>query len=398
MRRLLYFSIFLIAVMVAFTIPLTTQEATPEATPEAPEGTPETTSVLVDADESAAYIRFGQFASDQDTFDIFIDGEASTITDLEFAQMSDWTQVIPGDHSISIAPAGAAESEAVVGPIDVNLVNDNWLTVLIILNAEDNTLGLSLIQEDPSVGPPGTANVAFANALASGEAVNFLRDDVVFTAGLTPSPDGTTMMNSIPIDAQTNTYSATFGGTDEPVAAEPVEFKATDMSMFLILLAGRVDAPELLVFDTSREQILLLTGELEEPGTLIEAAQMNENLASFFDLADQAGLTETLSGEGPYTVFAPAGFALDNFMTNSDQSAEELESLLRNHIVEGNLKLTDLMNRETVTTLAGNELTITEEEQLFVNGAQIIETNIPATNGTIHIINEVLAPDGENDQ
>jgi uncharacterized surface protein with fasciclin (FAS1) repeats len=168
--------------------------------------------------------------------------------------------------------------------------------------------------------------------------------------------------------------------------------------MHLIVLAGTADAPEFHVFETPREQILLLTGELEEPGTLIEAAQMDENLASFFNLVDQAGLTETLSSEGPYTVFAPAGFALDEFMATSDRSAEELEALLQNHVVEGNLKLTDLMAMETVTTLAGNELTITEEEQLFVNGAHIIETNIPATNGTIHIINQVLTPGGESDQ
>jgi uncharacterized surface protein with fasciclin (FAS1) repeats len=73
---------------------------------------------------------------------------------------------------------------------------------------------------------------------------------------------------------------------------------------------------------------------------------------------------------------------------------DALKDFLEFHIVEGDLHSQDVFKAGTLTAMNGGTLTIEEEgENGFVNGAQIIDVNIPATNGTIHIINQPLMPE-----
>ncbi len=120
----------------------------------------------------------------------------------------------------------------------------------------------------------------------------------------------------------------------------------------------------------------------------MNAVQADENLTSLASALESTGLAQELSGEGQqYTLFAPANFVLDGMDTSDPQA---LESLLRGHIVEGRLTSRDVFNAGSLTALDGSQLEITAEgNNVFVNGAQIIDVNIPATNGVIHMLNGV---------
>jgi uncharacterized surface protein with fasciclin (FAS1) repeats len=168
--------------------------------------------------------------------------------------------------------------------------------------------------------------------------------------------------------------------------------------VYLLAAVGTADPNdefdvEFLVENTPMAEIMMTDGDMEEPGTIIEAAQAREELAPWLEAVEAAGLTETLSGEGPFTVFIPADFVFDELPDDIRNNPEALADMLRGSIVEGDLRSQAVFQAGTLTTLAGDELTIEERgEDAFVNDAQVINVNIPATNGVIHVVNDFLMP------
>ncbi len=127
---------------------------------------------------------------------------------------------------------------------------------------------------------------------------------------------------------------------------------------------------------------------LPEPGKLIDALRADDNLTAFADALEKAGLVDLLSGSEEYTIIAPANFVLDNM---DSMSADQLATTLKGYIVQGKLPSQALQDAGTLTTLAGTTLTIAAHDNaIFVNDAQVIDLNIPATNGVIHLINGLL--------
>jgi uncharacterized surface protein with fasciclin (FAS1) repeats len=128
------------------------------------------------------------------------------------------------------------------------------------------------------------------------------------------------------------------------------------------------------------------------PGTILEAAEGNENLTELAETLEASGLAEQLSSEGPFTIFAPANFVLESIDTTDPQATA---NLLLNHVVAGKLTSQDVFNATSLTTIGGTPLQITHDgNNVFVNGAQIIDVNIPATNGVIHMLSGVIEAGG----
>ena len=110
-----------------------------------------------------------------------------------------------------------------------------------------------------------------------------------------------------------------------------------------------------------------------------------------------ANLQETLSGDGPFTVFAPADEAfdglppgtLDLILANQD----ELIDLLYNHVHSGEVYSEDLEDGMMVPTLNGTELEVSIDGMtVMINLATVIEADLPASNGVVHIIDKILLP------
>jgi len=112
-----------------------------------------------------------------------------------------------------------------------------------------------------------------------------------------------------------------------------------------------------------------------------------------------AGLVETLKGKGPFTVFAPtdAAFAKLPAGTVEDllkpENKAKLASILTYHVVAGNVKAADVVKLTEAKTVNGQSVKISVDGgKVKVDGANVVTTDIAATNGTIHVIDAVILP------
>ena len=135
---------------------------------------------------------------------------------------------------------------------------------------------------------------------------------------------------------------------------------------------------------------------------IVDIAASNNNFDTVHAAIVAAGLADTLaSADAQYTVFAPTDAAFGNLgEANPDLLAAALAdpqgaltTVLTYHVVAGNYSSAELLEMGTVTTLQGEELTITtRNDNVFVNDARVVTADVPAKNGVIHAINRVLLP------
>jgi len=121
---------------------------------------------------------------------------------------------------------------------------------------------------------------------------------------------------------------------------------------------------------------------------------------SFTTLAaalEAAGLVETLQGEGPFTVFAPtdAAFAKlpEGTVEGLLEDTEALTRILTYHVVPGEVTAEQVVELSSAGTVAGIELPIqVRDGNVFVGEAQVVQADVQASNGVIHVIDTVLLP------
>lgn len=126
------------------------------------------------------------------------------------------------------------------------------------------------------------------------------------------------------------------------------------------------------------------------PITVVDVAANDGRFGSLASALGSTGLIETLQGDGPFTVFAPTDDAFANIDISQLDEAQ-LRTVLLHHVVEGELNSSDLMPGQTLTALSGEPITV--GDQLVLDGvADIIETDLDADNGLVHVISGVLVP------
>ena len=113
----------------------------------------------------------------------------------------------------------------------------------------------------------------------------------------------------------------------------------------------------------------------------------------------QAGLVDTLKGKGPFTVFAPTDAAFRKLPDGTlptllmDENVDQLAGILTYHVVSGKVLAKDVVNLTSAVTVNGQQVDIrVEDGKVFVDGAQVVTTDILASNGVIHVIDSVLLP------
>lgn len=160
--------------------------------------------------------------------------------------------------------------------------------------------------------------------------------------------------------------------------------------------------------------IFAFTSRMRSDKTISEMVAENQDLSTLLTALKAANLVETLKGEGPYTVFAPTNEAfaklpagkLDELL--KPENKEKLAGILKYHVVSGELYASDLEDGQMLETLSGDKIKISfpdnsmedengdmEEEDstgVKVNNARVVETDLTASNGVIHIIDAVVMP------
>ena len=139
-------------------------------------------------------------------------------------------------------------------------------------------------------------------------------------------------------------------------------------------------------------------------GDIVVIASGRDDLTTLVAAIDAAGLAGTLANDGPFTIFAPNDDAFVDYLGEMGMSVEDaladttfLSTLLQGHVVEAadDSGMVAGMVDNPFVSLAGTELPVTVDgDTITIGGAEILEADIFATNGVIHVIDTVLAPEG----
>ena len=148
---------------------------------------------------------------------------------------------------------------------------------------------------------------------------------------------------------------------------------------------------------TEEPEVLEAEDSSTDGETIVDVAISSETFTTLVSALSETELAEVLQGDGPFTVFAPTDEAfealpegtLDALM--APENREVLVSLLSYHVVPEELSVTEL---ETgfVESVQGTPLQVEVGEDVTVNGIKIIDEEIPASNGVIHSIDQVILP------
>ncbi|GEN50726.1 fasciclin domain-containing protein [Alkalibacterium pelagium] len=136
----------------------------------------------------------------------------------------------------------------------------------------------------------------------------------------------------------------------------------------------------------------------DDPGTIVDIAVGNDDFSILVAALQQAELVETLQGEGPFTVFAPTNDAFASLLDALGVTAEELlaqpdlANVLTYHVISGQVMAGDLEDGLEAETVNGETVSFDLSGDPMVNDANIIQTDIEASNGVIHVIDTVLVP------
>ncbi|MDF1717534.1 MAG: fasciclin domain-containing protein [Antarcticimicrobium sp.] len=131
---------------------------------------------------------------------------------------------------------------------------------------------------------------------------------------------------------------------------------------------------------------------------IVDTAVSAGSFTTLVAAVQAAGLVETLKGEGPFTVFAPTDDAfaalpegtVENLL--KPENKDQLTAILTYHVVPGKVMSTDLSNNMMAATVQGGDVTIMTEGGVTVNGANVTTADVMASNGVIHVIDQVILP------
>jgi uncharacterized surface protein with fasciclin (FAS1) repeats len=139
--------------------------------------------------------------------------------------------------------------------------------------------------------------------------------------------------------------------------------------------------------------------EVEAPKTVVDIAVGSADHTTLVTAVTAAGLVETLSGTGPFTIFAPTNAAFDALPKGTvegllkPESKDKLTSILTYHVVAGNVLSSQLTDGQKVKTLNGQELTVAIKGGVVtINGIKVIAADLAGSNGVIHVVEGVILP------
>lgn len=135
----------------------------------------------------------------------------------------------------------------------------------------------------------------------------------------------------------------------------------------------------------------------EVSNTIVDVAVADGRFTTLAAALEAAGLVETLKGEGPFTVFAPTDDAFAKLPEGTVEALladiPQLTEILTYHVVTGKVMTADVVELQSANTVNGLPVYIkVADGKVFINGAEVIITDVEADNGVIHVIDSVILP------
>ena len=145
--------------------------------------------------------------------------------------------------------------------------------------------------------------------------------------------------------------------------------------------------------------VLIAIGNSARADDIVDTAMGAGQFTTLVAALEAADLVGALKGEGPFTVFAPTDEAfaalpegtLDNLLMPENQ--DQLSDILTYHVISGKVMSGDISGQEmSVESLSGESLSINATDGVKINEASVVNADIEADNGVIHVIDSVLLP------
>lgn len=173
--------------------------------------------------------------------------------------------------------------------------------------------------------------------------------------------------------------------------------KTKRLSVFASLVIAT--ALTLSACSSNTEKPMEKVAEPVSVGTIVDVASAAGNFGTLVAAVTAADLVATLSGAGPFTVFAPTDDAfaalpagvLDALLLPENKAL--LAQILTYHVVSGMVMAADVKDGD-VATVEGQNIMLSTMDGVSVNGAKVIAADVAASNGVIHAIDAVLLPPG----
>lgn len=129
---------------------------------------------------------------------------------------------------------------------------------------------------------------------------------------------------------------------------------------------------------------------------ITETITATQDFSTLLTAIKAAKFSDTLSGNGPFTLFAPSNEAFAKIPADTLQAILQdtikLTSILTYHVVAGILMAKDVITMKEATTLEGSKITVKVKNDIVINNAKVIKTDMECSNGIIHMIDRVLMP------
>nr|WP_260680633.1 fasciclin domain-containing protein [Thalassotalea sp. PS06] len=140
-------------------------------------------------------------------------------------------------------------------------------------------------------------------------------------------------------------------------------------------------------------------GYSKDSKDIVDVAASNDDFSTLVAAVQAAGLVDTLKGDGPFTVFAPTNEAFAKLPEGTvdslllPENKDKLVAILTYHVVPGKVLAADVVDLNSATTVQGGDIAIKADSGgVMVDGANVVATDIEASNGVIHVIDTVIMP------
>ena len=163
------------------------------------------------------------------------------------------------------------------------------------------------------------------------------------------------------------------------------------MKSLTLKISTLIAAVSIALFST-----MALAGHHGNKKDIVDTAVAAGSFNTLATALTKAGLIDTLKGDGPFTVFAPTDDAFAKIPADQLNAIladkDKLTAILTYHVVPGKVLAADVVKLTSAKTVQGSEVTISTKDGVKVDNANVIKTDIKASNGVIHVIDTVIIP------
>ena len=331
---------------------------------------------------------------------------SDVLTGFVFPTITPYLEVAPGSYAVKITPTGA-----VTPAISVTAVLTGFIdyTAAAIGNGSLQPLELlALVDDNVTVPPTGTARLRVTHAAPFSSTLAATAVDLCAWGSTTPVAAGLEYKQSVTLDLPAGVYAldVSLAGTNcagKLFSIPPFSVKAGDIAYVYAVGDGVNATPTVLVTPgVGPASFNFLSSVRNEHAVelpdIVETAQAAGSFSLLLTAVDAAGLTDTLKGPGPFTVFAPTDAAFNalpaGVLSSLLADVPALQNVLLYHVVGNTVYSPQLYDGMEPGMVNGDTTTITRDDQgnFLINGARIVTADIYADNGVIHVIDAVLIP------